>query len=367
MDFIREWRRAMQLLKELTEVRGIPGYEHEVRKIVHRELMQMNAEIHTDDLGSIFGEKRGTSEKPRILMAGHLDEVGFMVSEITKSGYLRFVPLGGWWSQVLLAQRVEIVTEKRVFTGVIGSKAPHVLTLEERNKVYPMREMFIDIGARSDEQVKEWGVRVGDPIVPICPFEILPDEDTILAKALDNRIGCYVSLEVFRQLQREYHPNTVIAGATVQEEVGLRGATTSPYAVKPDVAFAIDVGVAEDGPGMESSNKAKLGRGPLITFLDASMVPNIRLRDLVIETAEKEGIEYQVDTMLGGGTDAGKFHLYKRGLPSLVVGVAARYIHSHTSMVSKKDLEDTIRLLVAVTKRLDHQTVRMLTDYVSYS
>lgn len=355
----------MELLKELTEARGVPGYEHEVRKIVERELQEMKAELKTDKLGSIFGEKKGTSNDPRILFAGHLDEVGFMVSEITSSGYLRFVPLGGWWSQVLLAQRVEIVTEKRIFTGVVGSKAPHVLTPEERNKVYPLREMFIDVGAHSNEQVKEWGIRVGDPIIPICPFEILPDEDTILAKALDNRMGCYVALEVLRQMQREYHPNTVIAGATVQEEVGLRGATTTPFALKPDVAFAIDVGVAEDGPGMETSTKAKLGKGPLITFLDASMIPNIRLRDLVIETAEKEGIPYQVDTMLGGGTDAGKFHLYKRGVPSLSIGVASRYIHSHTSMVSKKDVEDTIRLLVAVTKRLDEQQVRNLTNYLS--
>ncbi|WP_131849400.1 M42 family metallopeptidase [Baia soyae] len=356
----------MDLLKELTEARGVSGYEQEVRRIMERELRQMNSkmEIKTDNTGSIFGEKQGSSGGPRILLAGHLDEVGFMVSEITSSGYLRFVPLGGWWSQVLLAQRVQIVTENRTFTGVIGSKAPHVLTPEERNKVYPMREMFIDVGAHSDEQLKEWGIKIGDPIIPICPFEILPDDDTILAKALDNRMGCYVALEVLRQMEQESHPNTILAGATVQEEVGLRGATTAPFALEPDVAFAIDVGIAQDGPGMESLTKAKIGKGPLITFLDASMIPNIRLRDLVIETAEKEGIPYQVDTMLGGGTDAGRFHLYKRGLPSLSIGVASRYIHSHASMVSKKDVQDLIRLLVAVTKRLDTEQVKNLTDYL---
>ncbi|MDQ0416280.1 endoglucanase [Croceifilum oryzae] len=356
----------MDLLKELTEARGVSGYEQEVRRIMERELRQMKSkvELKTDNTGSIFGEKQGVSGGPRILLAGHLDEVGFMVSEITSSGYLRFVPLGGWWSQVLLAQRVQIVTEKRTFTGVIGSKAPHVLTPEERNKVYPMREMFIDVGAHSDEQLKEWGIKVGDPIIPICPFEILPDDDTILAKALDNRMGCYVALEVLRQIEQESHPNTVLAGATVQEEVGLRGATTAPFALEPDVAFAIDVGIAQDGPGMESLTKAKMGKGPVITFLDATMIPNIRLRDLVIETAEKEGIAYQVDTMLGGGTDAGRFHLYKRGLPSLSIGVASRYIHSHTSMVSKQDVQDLIRLLVAVTKRLDTEQVKNLTDYL---
>ncbi|MBA4493197.1 M42 family metallopeptidase [Paenactinomyces guangxiensis] len=353
----------MRLLQELTEAKGVSGYEQEVRDIMYRELKKVDAVIQTDHLGSIFGEKQGGSATPRIMLAGHLDEVGFMVTEITKQGYLRFTPLGGWWEQVLLSQRVSIVGENRVFTGVIGSKPPHILTAEERNKVYPMREMFIDVGAHSDEQVKEWGIRVGDPVIPICPFEILPDNDTILAKALDNRVGCYLAAEVINQLKVENHPNTIIAGATVQEEVGLRGATTAPYQVDPDVAFALDVGVAEDGPGAGGDNKAKLGKGPLITFLDATMIPNIKLRNLVIEIAEKKNIPYQVDTMMGGGTDAGRFHLFRRGVPSLVIGVAARYIHSHVSMVSKQDVENAVRLLVEVVKELDEERVKGLTRY----
>jgi endoglucanase len=343
----------MRLLQELTEARGVSGYEREVREIVVRELTALDVKPVTDGLGSVFGEKKGTAEKPRILLAGHLDEVGFMVTEITKGGYLRFAPLGGWWSQVLLSQRVYVMTEKRTFTGVIGSKPPHVLTREEFDKVYPLREMFIDVGAHSDEQVKEWGIRVGDPVVPVCPFEVLPDNDTILAKALDNRVGCYLALETLRQLKTENHPNTVIAGATVQEEVGLRGATTSPWLAEPDIAFALDVGVAEDNPGNEGTNKARLGKGPLITFLDATMIPHIALRNYVVEVAEKHKIPYQIDTMLGGGTDAGRFHLFKRGVPSLVIGVAARYIHSHVSMVSKKDLDHAVRLLTEVIKGLD--------------
>lgn len=354
----------MRLLQELTEAKGVPGYEQEVRAIMERELKKQDVNLITDGLGGIFGEKKGTSDQPRILLAGHLDEVGFMVTEVTKSGYLRFAPLGGWWSQVLLSQRVSIVTEKRVFTGVIGSRPPHVLTLEERNKLVPIREMFIDVGAHSDEQVKEWGIRVGDPIVPICPFEIMPDHDTILAKALDNRIGCYLSIEVLKRLQMESHPNTVIAGATVQEEVGLRGAATAPYVVEPDIAFALDVGVAEDSPGNEGSGKAKLGKGPLITFLDASMIPNIQLRNLVIDIAEQKQIPYQVDTMTGGGTDAGKFHLYKKGVPSLVIGVAARYIHSHVSMISKSDLEHAAELLVEVIKILDAAKMKEITRFI---
>lgn len=353
----------MNFLQKLTEARGVPGYEQEVRALMEEELRKLGATVQFDGLGSIFGIKPGTASNPRIFIAGHLDEVGFMVTEITKGGYLRFAPLGGWWSQVLLSQRVQVITKRRSYTGVIASKPPHVLTKEERKKVLPIKEMYIDVGAKSDEQVKEWGIEIGDPIVPICPFEILPDGDTILAKALDNRMGCYMAVEVLRQLLLTDHPNTLIAGATVQEEVGLRGATTAPHEVKPDVAFALDVGVAEDGPGQEGTGKARLGEGPLLTFLDASMIPNIPLRDLVVETAKEHNIPYQAETMLGGGTDAGRFHLYHRGVPSMAIGVAARYIHSHVSMISKRDLENGIRLLVEVIKKLDQKTVSSLTDY----
>ncbi|SHE64262.1 endoglucanase [Seinonella peptonophila] len=343
----------MRLLKELTEAKAVSGFEQEVHDIMHRELEMAGTKIVTDQLGSIFGEVNGTETSPRILIAGHLDEVGFMVNEITNNGYLRFTPIGGWWSQVLLSQRVSIVTQQRVFTGVIGSKPPHILTPEERKRVYSMKEMFIDVGAKSEEQVKEWGIRVGDPIVPICPFEIMPDGDTILAKALDNRMGCYVVIEVLKQLQKEKHPNTVIAGATVQEEVGLRGAATTPHVTEPDLAFAIDVGIAEDGPGGEQNHKARLGGGPLITFLDASMIPHRGLRDFVIDIAEKNQIPHQIEVMPGGGTDAGRFHMFKQGVPSIVIGVAARYIHSHVSMISKKDVEMTVKLLVKVIQALD--------------
>ncbi|WP_107727691.1 M42 family metallopeptidase [Desmospora activa] len=352
----------MDLLKDLTLARGVPGYEKEVRQLMERTLKQVGSRVITDETGSIFGEKEGNSPSPRILLAGHMDEVGFMVTEIDKSGMLYFTPLGGWWSQVLLSQRVTILTEGKSFTGVIGSKPPHLLTPEERGKVYPMREMYIDVGAKDEEQVKKWGICIGDPVIPICSFEIMPDHDTILAKALDNRLGCYLALEVLRRLKEEDHPNTVIAGATVQEEVGLRGAKTAPYVVEPDIAFALDVGIAQDGPGGKK-DKPRLGGGPLITFLDATMIPNIGLRNLVLETADEFQIPYQVDTMMGGGTDAGQFHLHHKGVPSLVIGTAARYIHSHVSMISKTDVELTVKLLVEVIKKLDRHRVQSFTRF----
>lgn len=351
----------MEQLKILTEANGAPGFEHNIREIMKNEIQSYGASLHFDHTGSIIGEKKGTSTNPKVLIAGHMDEVAFMVKEITKEGFLRFTPLGGWWDQVLLAQRVLVMTDKKNFTGVVGSKAPHILLPEERNKVYPMREMFIDVGAKDRDQVKSWGIKVGDPIVPICPFELMPDHDTILAKALDNRVGCYLALQVLKQLRDIEHPNTLYAGATVQEEVGLRGATTTPYIVNPDIAIALDVGVAQDGPG--EKGEPKLGGGPVITFLDATMIPNVRFRNFIIETAERNNIPYQTEIMMGGGTDAGKFHLFKQGVPTIVIGVAARYIHSHVSMVSKKDLDDAVKLLVEVIKNLDEKSFAGFIQY----
>lgn len=353
----------MDLLKELTEAQSAPGYEYEVRGIMRRELEKTSEEVMYDNNGSIFGKKEGKSSSPRVMLAGHMDEVAFMIQEITKNGYLRFTPLGGWWDQVLLSQRVTVITDKRKFTGVIGSKPPHLLKPEERDKVFPIREMYIDIGANSEDQVKEWGIRVGDPIVPICPYELLPDDDTILAKALDNRVGCYLAVEVMKQLSINDHPNTVLSGANVQEEVGLRGAETSPYVVEPDIAFALDVGIAEDGPANDDKEKPKLGGGPLITFLDSTIIPNIRFRDFIVDIAEKNDIPYQIEVMTGGGTDAGKIHLHKRGVPTIAMGVAARYIHSHVSMVSKKDIGNTVKLLVEVIKKLDSGAYDSIASY----
>ncbi|WP_026695523.1 M42 family metallopeptidase [Peribacillus kribbensis] len=351
----------MDLLRELTETNAAPGFEKPIRKIMERELKQTGANLVYDHLGSVFGEKQGSGDGPKILLAGHMDEVAFMVSEITKNGYLRFVSLGGWWDQVLLSQRVKVLAGQKEYTGVVGSKPPHILQPEERKKVYPMREMFIDVGAKDEEQVREWGIKVGDPIMPICPFELLPDGDTILAKALDNRVGCYIALEVMKEIKGTTHSSTVYSGATVQEEVGLRGAATAPYVMEPELAVAMDVGIAQDGPG-DNTNKPKLGKGALITFLDSSMVPHTGLRNFMIDVAEKNQIPYQVDVMLGGGTDAGRFHLFKRGVPSIVVGVPARYIHSHVSMVSKKDLDHAVKLLAAFIKAMDRQAYNQILD-----
>lgn len=353
---------TLQMFQELTEAPAAPGFEGTVRALMEKRLQPLSDELVRDRLGGLVGKKVGQPDGPKILMAGHMDEVAFMVTRITDDGFLRFQPLGGWWEQVMLAQRVTVHTRHgEAIVGVIGSKPPHILPPEERKKVVKREDMFIDIGASSKEEAESFGVRPGDMVIPLMPFTRMKNPKLLMAKAWDNRIGCAMSIEVLKRLQGQSHPNIVYAGATVQEEVGLRGAQTLAEVVQPDIAFALDVGIAGDTPGVKpDESSSKMGKGPQVTIYDASMVPHVGLRNLVLETAEENQIPYQLESIAGGGTDAGKFHLQGTGVPTLAITIATRYIHSHASIIHTDDFEWAVRLLVAVVKKLDQDTVRAL-------
>ncbi|GAB7388399.1 M42 family metallopeptidase [Bacillaceae bacterium] len=356
-----ELDKTQRMFKELTETPGAPGHEGPVREVMRKYITPYADEVFTDNLGSLIARKKGSAEKPKIMVAGHLDEVAFMVTMITDDGFLRFQPLGGWWEQVMLAHRVHVLTRKGVLEGVIGSTPPHILSQEARKKPVEKKDMFIDIGASSKEEAEEFGVRPGDTIVPVCPFTVLKNPKVMMAKAWDNRIGCAIAIEVLRRLQEEEHPNTVYGVGTVQEEVGLRGAQTSVSAVDPDIAFAVDVGIAGDTPGIRKEEaQAKLGKGPQLLLYDGSMIPHRGLRDLVIATAEEQKIPFQYDTIQGGGTDAGRLHLHGKGVPSMVISIPTRYIHSHAALLHRDDFENAVRLLVHVIKKLDAAKVEEL-------
>ena len=349
------------LLKEITEAPGVPGYEGEVRAVIRRHLEGITT-IEQDKMGSIICKKVGLADSPRVMLAGHMDEIGFMVKLITKEGFIKFVPLGGWWDQVVLAQRVVIKTAQGDVFGVTGAKPPHLLPLEERKKMVPKKNMYIDIGATSEEEVKERGVRPGDPIIPVSDFAVLANPKTYMSKAWDDRLGCALFIQAIQRLTEEPHPNTVYGVGTVQEEVGLRGAKTSAHVVSPDVAIILEVGIAGDVPGIEPEESAtKLGQGPTLVVYDRRMIPNLKLRDLVIETAQELEIPLQFSAIEGGATDGGMIHIHAEGVPTVVIGVPTRHIHSHVGIMHRDDYNHALKLVVALIKKLDRATVQGLT------
>ncbi|MCP8617158.1 M42 family metallopeptidase [Salirhabdus salicampi] len=347
---------TLNLFRTLTELPGAPGNEHAVRQFMKSELEKYSDDIIQDRLGGVFGVKKGNG--PKVMVAGHMDEVGFMVTQITKNGMLRFQTLGGWWSQVLLAQRVQIITDNGPVTGVIGSIPPHNLTEEQRKKPMEMKNMLIDIGADDKEDAERIGIKPGQQIVPICPFTPMANEKKIMAKAWDNRYGCGLSIELLKELQGETLPNELISGATVQEEVGLRGAQTAANMIQPDIFYALDASPANDMTGDEKEF-GHLGKGALIRILDRSMVTHRGIRDFVLDTAESKNIPYQY-FISQGGTDAGRVHIANEGVPSAVIGVCSRYIHTHASIVHVDDYAAAKELLVNLVRTTDANTVEQI-------
>lgn len=358
-----QFDETLTMLRDLTNARAIAGNEKESRDVMTKYITPFADKVENDNLGGVIAKKVGDSEGPKIMVAGHLDEVGFMVTRIDDKGFLKFQTVGGWWSQVMLAQRVQVITRSgETIVGVIGSKPPHILPAAARKQPYEIKDMFIDIGATSKEEVESWGVRPGDMVTPYFEFTVMKNEKHLLAKAWDNRIGCAIAIEVLKGLKSQKHPNIVYSCGVVQEEVGLRGSKTAAHKINPDIGFAVDVGIAGDTPGISpKESNSKMGAGPQIIIYDGSMVAHKGLRDLVIDTAEEKGIPYQFEAIPGGGTDAGSIHLTANGVPALSIGIATRYIHSHAGILHRDDFENTVKLVIEVIKKLDRETVNKIT------
>lgn len=356
-------QKALDLMKAMMESFGPSGFEREVNKLSKQYMEEYADEIITDKLGTVAFTAEG--EGPTVLIAGHTDEIGFIVSSISEEGFLTFNQLGGWWDQVLLAQRVVIRGSKGDVHGVIASKPPHILPQEERSKVVEKRNMFIDVGACSRTEAEELGLRVGDPVVPWSPFSVINDGKVAMGKAFDDRIGAFVLMEAIRRIKEQGigHPNRVVGAATVQEEVGLRGAQTIASMVNPDVGIVLEVDIAGDVPGIKPHEAlTKMGKGPGLVTYDRSMIPNQPLKEFVIETAKQAQIPLQLSQSSGGGTDAGRIHVNSAGCPSIVLTVPTRHIHSHVGLLSLKDTENAVRLVIELIKRLDWDTVKSFTE-----
>ena len=351
-------KETIELFKTLTTLHGAPGYEHDVRKFIKTELQKYADEIIQDKLGSIFGVKHGDKDSPRVMVAGHMDEVGFLVTKITSNGMLKFQTLGGWSPNVLQAQKLVVHSKKGPIFGLIASTPPHLGGKDKPD----IKQMMIDIGADSPEHAKELGVVPGCFITPYMDFDFTADKKKIIAKAWDNRYGCGLAIELLKELQNTKLPNILFSGATVQEEVGLRGAETAANLINPDIFFALDCSPANDITG-DKTEFGQLGKGVLLRIYDRSYVTHRGMREFMLDTAEKHNIPYQF-FISQGGTDAGKVHLSREGVPSILVGICARYIHSHASMIHIDDYQAAKEMLTTLVKSMDRTTYNTIIENV---
>ncbi len=352
-------KSTLALLEQLTEANGIPGFESRIAAIVEKRLKPF-CQIERDNLGSVICRKGRSG--PKVMLAGHMDEIGFMVRQITKNGFVKFHNLGGWLNQVVLGQRVVIEGRKGPVVGSIGAKPPHVVPADKRNTMVKLEEMFIDIGAKDKEQAAgEFGVRPGDPIVPLSPFTPMANSKLLMAKAWDDRVGVGLMVDALLALKGRSHPNILYGVGTTQEEVGLRGAQTAVQTVAPDVGLILETAIADDVPGLtEDEATVSLGAGVVIYVFEGSAIPNEKLRDLAIDTCESGKIPYQLGFMPAGGTDAGRIHVHAQGVPSLVIGCATRHIHAPDGIIHADDYDAALKLVIALIKRLDRATVASL-------
>jgi len=336
-----------KMLEKFSNAPGISGFEGEIREIILGELEGLVDEIKIDEMGNLIAKKNGDPDGKVIMLAAHMDEIGLMVRYIDSNGFIKFSKIGGINDQMLLNQDVYIQSSNGNVNGVIGSKPPHKMKKSERNKVVEYDKMFIDIGASNKDEALKM-VQIGDPIIIKQNFLDLGNS-LVKGKALDNRAGCAVLVEV---LKRVNSSATIYGVGTVQEEVGLKGARTSAFSINPDMAFALDVTIAGDHPGIKSEEApSKLGKGPTIVLADQSgdgiITPPI-IKKLLITVAERENIPFQLEVSEGGTTDGTAIHLTRQGIPTGVISPPSRYIHTPVSVVNMEDIENTVKLIVAV-------------------
>lgn len=339
-----------ELQQNLSSLLGVSGYEEEVRNFILDEIEKKDLadKAWIDSLGNVLAIKEGTTGQDRILLDAHIDEIGFMISHIDKKGFLRFVPIGGWDNRILLGQSVILKSgDGQLFHGIIGSKPPHLTTVEERKKVVDILNMYIDIGMSSEEEVLKKQINIGTIGTLFSPFAEFPN-GMVRGKAFDDRSGCNVLLHTMMLLKEKEHNDTVLFNFAAQEEVGGYGAITGSYSLKPTMAIAIENTTAADVPGIKDSEiPVYIGKGPAITVADISIISNPKVNKRLIKNAEIRKLTYQYKKPRYGMTDAGKIQFSRSGVPSTVVSVPCRYIHSPTSLLKLDDIYKTIQLIEA--------------------
>jgi endoglucanase len=337
-----------EILEKLSNAHGVSGSEGSVYGIIRAELKGSVDEIREDPMGNLIAVKKGDGF--RIMIASHMDEIGLMVNYIDEKGFIRFVTFGGWYAPTLYNQRVILHGTKGQVVGVVGGKPPHVMDEEERKKGVKAENMFIDVGATSAKEVNQLGIEIGTPVTIDRQLADLAGK-RVTGKAFDNRVGCSVLVKVLKGLKS---PHTVYGVFTVQEEVGTKGAKTSSFSLDPDCAIALDSTFPGDHPDIDKKDSClEMGKGPAITVSDANgrgLIADRRMVKWLRKVADAKKIPYQLKVGRGGTTDASSIHLSRGGIPSTVISVPVRYIHSPVEVADLRDMEASAKLLIEALK-----------------
>jgi putative aminopeptidase FrvX len=340
----------VKLLKQICEIAGAPGFEKRVRDLVIELVTPLADEVKVDNLGNVIAVKKGKKnpDGKRVMVAAHMDEIGFIVTHIDDNGFLRFHTLGGFDPKTLTAQRV-IVHGKKDLIGVMGSKPIHVMSQEERNKLPKTTDFFIDLGMPKEEVEKY--ISVGDPVTR--DRELIEMGDCVNCKSIDNRVAVFILIEALKKLKNPAYD--VYATFTVQEEVGIRGANVAAHGINPDFGIALDTTIAFDVPGAQFHEKVtELGKGTAIKIMDAMTICDYRMVEFMKQTADKEKITWQPEILTAGGTDtAGVQRMGKQGAIAGAISIPTRHLHQVIEMAHKKDIADSISLLVACLEQMD--------------
>ena len=335
------------LIKELTAIEGISGHEQKVVRAVLEHVKPLVDEISVDKFGNIIAVKKGGLPGPKLMVAAHTDEIGAMVKSIDKDGWIRFEKIGGTGDALLLGRQVAI----RGHFGVVGVKAGHLMTAKEKTEVKPHSELYIDVGCETAAEVAELGIEVGDPIVQWPYYNEFADNDLLCSKALDDRVGCAILIQLLHQLQGKEFGGTLYAVFTVQEEVGLRGATVAAYQIKPDFAIAVDTVPSGDTPDVNSLKELPVGikKGPLVQLMSGSgargFILNPIMKKIMVDVADRSAAPYQLAIFVGGNTDAAAMHLVGEGILSAALTIPRRYSHSPIEVLSLNDCIATLKIV----------------------
>jgi len=341
----------VELLKRLTEAHGVPGQEDAIRDIVKKELKGI-CEFKIDTMGSLHCVKKATKKgkAKKLMIAAHMDEIGFVVKYIDDKGFIRLQPLGGWDPRQMNSQRVFVHTKEGVKNGVLmfGTKPKHLLTEAEAAKKPEIADFFVDLGMSGEEAKSK--VRLGDMVTMNRTFQQMGDLYT--CKCMDDRAGLYVMIEALKAVKD--HGIDVYAVATVQEEIGLRGAAASGWAIAPDICVALDITLANDIPGIpEQDHITKLGQGAAIKFLDSSLICHPKVFEHFRTIAEKKKIKHQIEILSLGGTDAGGVQRLHGGIPSFTLSIPTRYVHTVNETVHGGDMDACVELLARYIEDAD--------------